>query len=183
MAVDGPTLKTDRLLLRPTRTEDFEAWADFAADEVVMRFLGGVQPRHAARRGFLMTAGSWALDGFSMFSVIEAATGRWIGRVGPIHPEGWPGTEVGWGLAREAWGQGYAVEAATCAIDWAFEHLGWTDVIHCIEAENIPSQAVARRLGSKVLRSGRLPAPYEDGEVEIWGQSAAEWRSARARQS
>ena len=64
---------------------------------------------------------AWALQGFSMFSVIEKASGDWIGRLGPWAPEGWPGTEVGWGIVRSAWGKGYATEGAAATIDWAFD--------------------------------------------------------------
>src|SRR5690348_17880720 len=53
-----------------------------------------------------------------------------------------------WTLAREAWGKGYATEAATAAIDWTFANLGWKQIIHCIAPENSASQAVAKRLGS-----------------------------------
>jgi RimJ/RimL family protein N-acetyltransferase len=52
-------------------------------------------------------------------------------------------------------------------------------VIHCIDAENVASQNVARRLGSAILRTDRLPAPIDE-EIEVWGQTAAQWR-ARAR--
>src|SRR5215831_6409992 len=149
--MDGLVLQTERLTLRPTLVEAFQPWAAFMADAEAARFLGGVQARSAAWRGLCTMAGAWALYGYAMFSVIETSSGRWIGRVGPWKPDGWPGTEVGWGLAREAWGKGFATESATAAIDWAFEHLGWTDVIHCIDPENAPSQAVARRLGSRNL--------------------------------
>jgi RimJ/RimL family protein N-acetyltransferase len=172
----GPTLETSRLILRPTRAEDFDPWAEFSADELTMRHLGGVQPRTVAWRGMVSVAGAWAIQGFSMFSVIEKATGAWIGRLGPWKPEGWPGAEVGWGLASHAWKKGYAVEGATAAMEWAFEELGWTEVIHCIDPANLPSLAVARRLGSKLLRVGRLPRPYDASELEIWGQSRDEWR-------
>jgi RimJ/RimL family protein N-acetyltransferase len=149
------------------------------ADAETMRYLGGVQPRSSAWRGFVSVAGSWAMQGFSMFSVIEKASDRWIGRLGPWQPEGWPGTEVGWGLIRDAWGQGYATEGSAASIDWAVDHLGWSEVIHCIDAENAPSQAVARRLGSTLLRQARLPAPYDTVEVGVWGQSAQAWRARR----
>ncbi|HZZ88363.1 MAG TPA: GNAT family N-acetyltransferase, partial [Caulobacteraceae bacterium] len=134
--VDEPILETERLILRPPRPEDLEPWTAFSADAVAMRFLGGAQPRAAAWRGFMSFAGSWSMAGFGMFSLIEKASGRWAGRAGPWQPADWPGTEVGWGLAREFWGRGYATEAATAAIDWAFDHLGWIEVIHCIDAEN-----------------------------------------------
>ncbi|HZZ88253.1 MAG TPA: GNAT family N-acetyltransferase [Caulobacteraceae bacterium] len=173
-------LETERLILRPPRPEDLEPWTAFSADAVAMRFLGGVQPRAAAWRGFMSFAGSWSMAGFGMFTLVDKASGRWAGRSGPWQPADWPGTEVGWGLAREFWGRGYATEAATAAIDWAFDHLGWIEVIHCIDAENTGSQNVARRLGSTVLRRQHLPAPFETLEVDVWGQSREAWRARRA---
>jgi RimJ/RimL family protein N-acetyltransferase len=178
-----PEILTDRLLLRPPIASDFEAWARFAADAEVMRFLGGVQPRSLAWRGFLTMVGAWQIQGFAMFSVIERSTGEWLGRVGPWQPEGWPGTEVGWGLCSGHQGQGYALEAAVASIDWAFEQLGWTEVIHSIDPANVPSQGLAIRLGSTNRGPGRLPPPFEKAAIEIWGQSRASWmqrRGARA---
>jgi RimJ/RimL family protein N-acetyltransferase len=168
-------LETPRLILRPTRREDFAPWADFMADPESARFIGGAQPRSVAWRGFLSMAGAWAIQGFAMFSVLEKPSGRWIGRIGPWQPEGWPGTEVGWGIVRDRCGLGYATEAATAAIDWAFAELGWTEVIHTIDVENVASKVVARKLGSRNRGRGRLPAPYEHLDIEVWGQTKAEW--------
>jgi len=176
--VEGPILETERLILRPIVAEDFDGFAAFCADPEVMRHLGGVQPRSMAWRGFTSVAGSCALQGFGMFSVIERASGRWIGRIGPHRPEGWPGTEVGWGLIGDAWGKGYAVEAATASMDFAAGTLGWTEIIHCIDEANTDSQGVAKRLGSTLLRKDRLPPPV-DVEIDIWGQSADQWRARR----
>src|SRR6202008_4486280 len=106
----GSILETERLILRIPAAEDLEAWAAFAADEETMRYLGGVQARSVAWRGLCTVTGARAVRGFAMFSVIEKSTGRWVGRLGPWQPEDWPGTEVGWGLARECWGRGYATE-------------------------------------------------------------------------
>jgi len=172
-----PTLETERLILRVPVEADLDGFAAILADEESARFIGGVQPRSTVWRGMATMTGSWMLKGFSMFSVIEKSSGRWIGRIGPWSPEGWPGTEVGWGLLRSAWGQGYAAEAATATIDWAFDTLGWSEVIHTIAADNAPSKALAGRLGSRYLRQDRLPAPW-DLELEIWGQSREEWRGA-----
>jgi RimJ/RimL family protein N-acetyltransferase len=170
-------LETTRLYLRPLLAEDFEAWAEHVADPQVAEYLGGPQPRAAAWRGFMTMAGAWSLQGFAMFSVIEKSSGRWVGRVGPWHPEGWPGTEVGWSIVRDCWGRGYATEAATASIDWAFDTLGWDDVIHVIDPRNAASQAVARKLGSGNRGPGRLPPPFETAPVDIWGQTKAEWRA------
>ncbi len=175
----GPTLETARLILRPPAPEDFEAWAVFAADEEAARFIGGHQPRAGAWRNMALVAGAWMVNGFSMFSVIEKSTGRWIGRLGPWQPEGWPGTEVGWGIVRDAQGRGYATEGAAASIDWAIDHLGWTDVIHCIDPANTPSQAVAQRLGSVNRGPGRMPPPFENAPIDLWGQTAAEWKARK----
>jgi RimJ/RimL family protein N-acetyltransferase len=172
----GPTLETDRLILRPPVAEDFEPWAAFVADPEAARFLGGAQDKVGAWRIMCTMTGAWTVRGFSMFSIIEKASGQWVGRLGPWQPEGWPGTEVGWGVAREHWGKGYATEGAIAAIDWAFATFGWDEVIHTIEPANTPSQAVARRLGSTILRQARLPAPM-NVEVDVWGQSRAQWRA------
>jgi RimJ/RimL family protein N-acetyltransferase len=170
-----PRLETARLHLRRPREEDLAGWIGLMGDEEAARFIGGVQTPLMAWRGLATVAGSWALHGFGMFSVIERATGRWIGRVGPWRPHGWPGPEVGWGLIRAVWGQGYAAEAARAAIGWSFDTLDWPEVIHVIRAENAPSRALAARLGSTCRGLGSLPAPHE-GEFEIWGQSREQWR-------
>jgi RimJ/RimL family protein N-acetyltransferase len=161
--------------------DDLDGWAALMSDPESSRFIGGPVERPAAWRGLATMTGSWALHGFGMFSVIEKASGRWIGRLGPWRPEAWPGTEVGWGLIKESWGKGYATEGAIAAIDWAFDALGWTDVIHCIEAANEPSARVAQRLGSERRSECRLPPPFEDHQVEIWGQSREQWRQRRSR--
>lgn len=172
----GPTLETDRLVLRPPQAQDFDDYAELLADEEATRFIGGHMPRAAAWRKFLQMPGAWAIQGFAMFSVMEKSSGRWIGQMGPWKPDGWPGTEVGWAFKRSSWGHGYATEAGTAAIGWAFEHLGWDEVIHSIHPDNRASQALAARLGSANRGPGRLPAPYEDSPVDIWGQTSAQWR-------
>jgi hypothetical protein len=70
------------------------------------------------------------------------------------------------------------VEAAPAALDWSFDTLGWTEVIHTIAGENANSKALAARIGSRYLRQGRLPAPW-DIELEVRGQSRDEWSARR----
>ncbi|MGW8368591.1 MAG: GNAT family N-acetyltransferase [Gammaproteobacteria bacterium] len=178
MSQDHPELTTSRLLLRRPRIEDFDAYAGFMSDERSARFVGGVQSRSVAWRGFVALAGAWELQGFSMFSVMRRDTGAWIGRVGPWMPEGWPGTEVGWGISPSHWNQGFATEAARAAIDWAFDVLKWREVIHVIDPANAASIAVAEKLGSRNRGAGRLPDPYQDVTVDIWGQTRAQWQAA-----
>jgi RimJ/RimL family protein N-acetyltransferase len=171
--VSAISLETDRLVLRPPRAEDLDGWAELMGDAEAARFIGGVQPRAGAWRGLAAMAGSWALHGFGMFSVVEKASGRWIGRLGPWRPAGWPGDEVGWGLVRRAWGQGYATEGSAAAMAWAREALGWSDIIHCIDPANHASKRVAARLGAVHRGPGRLPPPYDTIEIEIWAQPSA----------
>lgn len=171
----GPTLETERLLLRPPREEDLDGWAALMADEEAARFIGGQMTRSAAWRAMAAMTGSWPLRGFGMFSVIEKSSGHWIGRVGPWQPEGWPGTEVGWGLLRSAWGKGYARESAEAAIAWAFDTLGWTEVIHTIAPDNAPSQRLARRLGAANTGPTQLPPPLDTLAVDLWRQSREQW--------
>lgn len=176
----GPVLETERLTLRPIAIEDFPRWAEMMGDPEAAKFLGGAQPAAVAWRGFMTMAGAWSLTGISMFSLVERDTGLWLGRIGPWTPHGWPGTEVGWGLHPDAQGKGYGVEAATATIDYAFDVLGWTDVIHCIDPDNTPSQRLAERIGSRNLGATRLPPPFHELSIDRWGQSREEWR-ARTR--
>ena len=177
----GPVLQTERLILRPTALEDFPRWAEMMADPEASRFIGGVQPASTAWRGVMTMAGAWSLTGIAMFSVIERDTGLWLGRIGPWRPEGWPGDEVGWGLHPDAQGKGYALEAATATINYAFDVLGWDDVIHTIDPENVPSQRLAERLGARNRGATRLPPPFAEVTVEAWGQSRADWKSRPGR--
>ena len=179
--MSSPILFTERLILRPLNGEDFEPWVAFHADAETTRFIGGVQDRSAAWRSLCTLAGAWSVRGFSMFALIERDTGRWVGRVGPWQPEGWPGTEIGWGVSPEFAGRGYAHEAAVAAMDYVVEVLGWTDIIHVIDPDNLPSIRLAQRLGAENRGPTRLPSPYENSPVDAWGQSAAEWKARRRR--
>jgi RimJ/RimL family protein N-acetyltransferase len=177
---DVPTqIETPRLILRPPVLADFERWAELMGDPIASRYVGGAQARSMAWRSLMAMAGAWSLTGVGMFSVIEKSSGRWIGRLGPWQPEGWPGSEVGWSLHPDAQGKGYATEGATAAMDYAFDVLGWIDIIHCIDPGNIASQKVAERLGSALRGPGKMPAPHDQAPCELWGQTRAQWLSRK----
>ena len=177
MSFDTIRLETPRLILRPPRIEDLDGWSEMMLDEPTARFIGGVMSRPVCWRQLMTMIGAWHSQGFAMFSVIEKSSGRWIGRLGPWQPEGWPGTEIGWSIVRDCWGKGYAVEGAEAATTWAFDALGWPDVIHSIAPQNVASQRVAQKLGSRLIGPGKLPEPFENDPVEIWGQTRDEWRA------
>ncbi len=175
----GPVIETQRLMLRVPQMRDFDAFATFNEDLEATQYIGGHMGRAAAWRKFLVMPGAWLVQGFAMFSVIDKQSGEWLGQLGPWQPDGWPGTEVGWAFKRAAWGKGYATEAAVAAIDWAFDALGWSEVIHSIAPDNKASIALAKRLGSTNRGPGKLPPPFEETRIDIWAQSRAQWQAKR----
>ena len=177
--LNGPLLVTERLILRPPATEDFDGFADMCAEEDTMRFIGGACPRSQAWRIWCTLAGAWHIRGFSMFSVIERETGEWVGRLGPWEPDGWPAPEIGYGVRAKFAGKGYALEGCVAACDFAVEYLKWPELMHSIDPANIRSQALAKRLGATNSGPTRLPAPFEDAPVDAWTQSADAWRVKR----
>lgn len=166
----GPELETERLCLRPPSIADLDGFAELMADPLGTEFIGGVKTRPEAWRGLATFCGHWVLRGFGMFSVVEKASGRWIGMVGPTCPDAWPGPEIGWRLARLAWGKGYASEAATRTMIWARDELRWTDVIHLIDPKNHRSLALAKRLGSVRQGTAVMPPPFNI-EIDVYGQA------------
>lgn len=173
-------IDTPRLTLRLPSLDDLDPWAEMMVDHETAKFIGGVMPRSVTWRALMTMIGSWHAHGFGMFSVIEKSSGRWVGRLGPWMPEGWPGTEIGWAIARDHWGKGYAPEGAIAATDWAFDNLGWTDVIHSIDPANTASQQVAKKLGSRNRGPGKLPPPFQESVIDLWGQTREEWRAGAA---
>jgi RimJ/RimL family protein N-acetyltransferase len=171
---DVPTVETDRLVLRELRDEDLDGYHAMQNDPEVYRFLGGEgMSRNDAWRHMAMMAGHWALRGYGLWAVVEKETGAFVGRVGPWRPEGWPGLEVGWTLAREHWGKGYATEAARASVRYAFDELGADRVISLIDAANERSLAVSRRLGQTYEREWEL-----DGKpIGIYGVDRAAFRA------
>jgi RimJ/RimL family protein N-acetyltransferase len=169
---DGPVIETDRLTLRPWRGADVAPNTAMLSDPATARFIAAdgkpVTSELAGWRNAAIMAGHWVLHGVGMFVVEEKKTGKFAGRVGPWFPPGWLGFEVGWGIAREFRGRGYAIEAARAAIDWAFATFELDEITHCIDCENTVSQSVARRLGAE---KGR--------EIDLFGHAADVWVTRR----
>jgi RimJ/RimL family protein N-acetyltransferase len=142
-----PRVETPRLVLREWRQADFEPHAAMCADPDVMRHLGGTIGAAESWRRMAQHAGHWALRGYGKWAVERRDTGEWIGRIGLWYPPDWPGVEVGWTLARSAWGNGFATEGAAAAIAWAWRELGCDSLVSLIEPANTSSIRVAERLG------------------------------------
>jgi RimJ/RimL family protein N-acetyltransferase len=170
----GPVIETERLKLRQWCGADIAPNTAMLADPAAGRFITAdgkpVTDEFVGWRNAAIMAGHWVLHGVGMFVVEEKSSGKFAGRVGPWSPPGWPGFEIGWGIASEFRGKGYAVEAARASIDWAFATFELDQIMHCIDRENIASQGVARRLGAEKER-----------ESDLFGQVADIWVTRRDR--
>lgn len=145
-----PSLSTPRLRLRPHTLADLDAHAAICADEDVMRYVGAGGPvgRDVAWRHLALHLGQWALLGYGMWAVEHRADRRLIGTVGFLDPEGWPGCELAWILARDAWGHGFAFEAVSAARAFGRDALGVNQPISLIREANTRSIKLAERLGA-----------------------------------
>lgn len=151
-----PRLETARLILREWQATDADAYAVLTADPEVMRYTGGVMDPEQSWRSMALHAGHWTLRGYGNWVAERASDGEFLGRVGLWNPEGWLGLEIGWTLARNAWGNGYATEAARAAMYWAWTALNTPRLISVIHPDNTASARVAERLGMAWLRSEDL---------------------------
>lgn len=169
---NGPVIETERLNLRQWRADDIAPNTAMLSDPGTARYIAAdnkpVTDPFVGWRNAAIMSGHWILHGAGMFVVEEKTTGKYVGRVGPWFPPGWPGFEVGWGIAREFRGKGYALEAARAAIDWSFARFELDRIIHCIDRENTASQAVARRLGAE-----------KQDEFDLFGHPADIWVTYR----
>jgi RimJ/RimL family protein N-acetyltransferase len=168
----GPVIETERLILRRWRGTDVAANTAMLSDPGTARFIAAdgkpVTTELAGWRNAAVMAGHWVLHGIGMFVVEEKSSGKFVGRVGPWFPPGWPGFEVGWGIAREFRGKGYASEAARGSIDWCFASFELDQILHCIDQENTASQAVAGRLGAE-----------KGSVIDLFGHVADIWVTRR----
>ena len=165
-------IETERLVLRKPRREDAADLAVAYADPEVVRYMsdGSTATLAEVEEGLDRWLDRWESWGMSLFSLERRADGRVLGRAGYLRwdPETWEvggdETELGWLLAREYWGQGYATESALALRDWAIEERGLTRLISLIDRENVRSVRVAERIGERYERDvevrGKLSRLY-----------------------
>ena len=167
------TLETDRLLMRWFRESDFEQHSRICTDPEVMRFLNDGRPMTTIEiwRQIAYFIGHWHLLNYGIWAVEEKSSGKLVGRIGFMNPRGWPGFELGWTLARDSWGKGYATEGAARALEYAFTDLDRDHVISLIIPENQGSIKVAERLGETV--EGRTELMGK--ETLVYGISRDKW--------
>lgn len=147
----GPRLATARLLLRRWEPSDLGPFADLNADPEVMRYIRDPITRAQSDSFVRQIEDQFETYGFGLWALEVRETGTFVGFTGlarqtfeaPFNPS----VEVGWRLARDAWGQGYATEAARASVEFAFEVLQLDEVVSITTTSNVRSRAVMRRLG------------------------------------
>lgn len=170
-----PVLETERLILRGHRAEDFAAVHALWADPDVIEYITG-QPSTAmeSQIRLLRYVGHWAAYGFGYWLVEEKHTGHFVGDVGfgalmrdmdpPV--SGLP--EIGWVLAKNHHGKGYATEAAGAALEWGDAHFGKTDSFCIFHPDNPGSIRVAEKLGYSYWQT----AQYMGGDTPVYRRRA-----------
>ena len=173
-------IETERLLLRLPESSDAQMLAELLADAEGMRYIGAGETGglYDAVKQVARMLHAWEADGFGRFVVVRKADEVAIGRVGLLawDPDTWQnGTraeigelaeiELGWQLARPAWGYGYATEAAGAVRDWAFAEVRPPRLISLIHPENLRSIHVAEKIGE---RFDRLVTTHRGVDVQLW---------------
>jgi ribosomal-protein-alanine N-acetyltransferase len=156
-------LTTPRLVLRDKRADDLDFTAELFADPLVMRWIadGSTFPREEVEARFGRVMATEAEPGherWDAFKIIERkGDGARVGQAGLLRCEidGSPEIEIGWWLAKAAWGNGYATEAALALRDFAFGELRLDRLSVVLYAENVKSVAVAERIGGRYQGTAR----------------------------
>ena len=146
------TLTTRRLVLRPWQDADREPFAAMNADPEVMEFFESTLSREESDAQLDRFAARFAEHGgWGWFAMQERASGEFLGFTGMsrvrFEEHFTPAVEIGWRLARPAWGHGYVTEAAREVVRFAFEDVGLDEVVAFADPRNARSRAVMRRLG------------------------------------
>jgi RimJ/RimL family protein N-acetyltransferase len=178
-------LETERLVLRRPRRDDLDAYAGLFSDPEVVRYIGGVtKTRAESAEAIDRMLRHWDEQGVGLFSAVRKEDERVLGHVGflvwdtatwqnAMHQR--PGesveTEIGWALAREHWGHGYATEGATAVRDLALGELGLRRVISLIQRGNEASVRVALKLGETLERED-LGGPFK-ATVDLYALTVA----------
>jgi len=182
---DAPSLRTTRLLLRQWRDADHEPFAAMNADpEVMEHYPARLTPAESAvmveriRTGFRQHGyGLWALE--------AADSGEFIGYTGlapaTFEAHFTPAVEIGWRLARPAWGHGYASEAARAVLAFGFDQAGLREIVSFTTPRNLRSQAVMRRIGmtndpADDFDHPRLPTEHRLRRHILYRLPVARWR-------
>ncbi|MFA1545891.1 GNAT family N-acetyltransferase [Actinomadura chokoriensis] len=178
------TLRTDRLLLRRWKDADREPFAALNADPEVMEHFPAPLSRPESDALIDRIEERFDENGFGFWALEVAGTGEFIGFAGlwvpRFHAHFTPAVEIGWRLARSAWGRGYATEAALRALGFAFDDRALDEVVSFTSLGNVRSQAVMKRIGMSHDPSDDFDHPLVDEGHRLrrhvlWRITAAGW--------
>jgi RimJ/RimL family protein N-acetyltransferase len=182
--VEDVTLETERLALRRMTGDDFEWLAALYSDDDVTRYLGGNKTRDQvadmlARR---VIAYYDANPGLGVWMTIERATGDRVGFHLLNHIQGETIIQVGYGLARPAWGKGYATEMASAVLRHGFVNLGLPKIVGMASLPNLASQRVLAKIGLERRGERSFPHPaYASQGPMAWFEGERDaWLAARS---
>ena len=157
--------RTERLVLRRWRAEDREPFATLNADPAVVEHLQGAMSRDASDAFIDLIEASWNERGWGLWAVEVLEVAPFVGYVG-LWPADYvanrPMVEVGWRLAREHWGHGYATEAAREALRFGFEEVGLEEIVSFTVPQNLRSRRVMERIGLVREPAGDFDHPRVD---------------------
>ena len=146
-----PELKTERLLLRPWRASDRPIFAQINADLRVVECLPGVLTRAESDAMVDRLEAHFQKHGFGCWAVEIPGVADLIGFIGLAVPafdsHFTPCVEVGWRLASEHWGRGYAPEGARAALEFGFESLRLDEIVSFTAPQNVRSRRVMEKIG------------------------------------
>ena len=181
-------LTTDRLLLRQWRDSDREPFAALNADPAVMEHFPALQTREQSDALIDRNIPEFDGRGWGLWALEVKDTGEFIGFTGLNVPTFeapfLPGVEIGWRLAKGAWGNGYATEAARAALAYAFGPAGLNEIVSFTATTNLPSQRVMQRIGMVHDEAGDFDHPrVEDGHRlqrhVLYRITRAQWESTQ----
>ncbi len=168
-----PTVETARLRLRPFTRADLPALVPIYADPAVMRYMRTGDPAPAERVQFVIDyyIRYWQEHPFGLWAVERRDTGALIGQCGLFHLDNTPEVEVAYLLAQEAWGHGFATEAAAASLRYGFEAADLPRIVAVVRPQNIASQRVLAKLGLRFERDTR----YYELDIKYYGLDRADW--------
>ena len=147
-------IETERLVLRSWRAEDVDDFLIVNSDPAVMAMLGPAMDRDQVAATIVRMQGIEAEHGHCFWAMVRAQDDRVIGWCGAIRGTAGPvmgQLEIGWRLARDCWGQGYATEAAAATLGWLFANRADAAAWAITTPANRGSRAVMERLGMTYL--------------------------------
>ncbi len=144
---------TERLCLRQWQPSDRQPFAALTADPIVMKYFPSILDRTASDALADRCESHIAINGWGLWAAELSATDEFIGYVGLSSPRlelpFLPGVEIGWRLATQFWGRGFATEAARGVLRVAFELLKLAEIVSFTSVGNLRSRAVMEKLGMK----------------------------------